>query len=237
MDIAGIIKKVRFFLADKKAIIWSDDELEDMIYQALEQYSFDSGLFTGTFNLVPDADGKYSFPDDFLGFLIAWNENGQEIKMTTSKELFEKQGLPGDKKGSILYIYKDSSTLNGFEVYPQADLNVKVNALLDERDKPWGEIIAGSAGVVDNGQWGLSLTLKEYIFGGDCVYTRVASLQEVKDYMALVYYTLYMAYSSDSEFANINLASSYLQQYKGRVNATGNINFSNVGKKVNSVYY
>jgi hypothetical protein len=59
MDIVQAVAKLRLFLADAHSRIWQDDELTDFITQALQQYSIDCNIVSGTFDLIPDKNGKY----------------------------------------------------------------------------------------------------------------------------------------------------------------------------------
>lgn len=235
MDIQQAIKKLRMFLADPSGLMWNDNELERLINTSLRQYSIDSGLFKGTFDLIPDEDGRYFYPDDFAGLLIAWNKDGAEIEKTTFTELAEYRGYNTNRTGNAVFIYSDISDNGEYKVYPVPANNQ--NTVEGDLRPVWGVLNNSGFGVADESDWGVTSNVTEYDFAGDCVYMRYASMDEVKDYMAVIYYAMYLAYLADSDFGNTQLAEVYRYRYHSRVNALDNVTVGNAGTVVNSKFY
>lgn len=235
MDIVQAVAKLRLFLADAHSRIWQDDELSDFITQALQQYSIDCNIVSGTFDLIPDKNGKYFYPDNFAAFIIGWNSDSREIRSATAQELFETRCLNVNKKGQALYIYDNCSEPGAFSLAPVPPDNQ--NMIDWTVDGVWGDVALPSFGVIADNNWGVTTSIFEYDFAGDCVYSRVAAIEEVQDYMAVIYYAMYLAYSVDSERANDQQAIFALSCYKQRTAAYNEAQKQNSGKLPGARYY
>lgn len=65
--------------------------------------------------------------------------------------------------------------------------------------------------------YGVTIYAEEYIYMGDIQYVREAEVEEVVDYMALIYNVVSRAYSADSDFANADASKLYRRYYDRRV--------------------
>ena len=235
MDINQATDKLRLYLADPLQKIWQELELHKLLEEAVKQYSIDTCAFTGTFDLIPDEDGNYLYPDDFIGFVIGWNDHGREILPTSSFELFSVRRKSADAVGDVKYIFADSASDGVYAVHPlPADNQNAVSVTLTPF---WGEVFTDSFGVFDIDGFGTTLSVTEYTFAGDCVYYRHAAIDEIQDYMALIYYAMYLAYSNMSDLSGADKAEAFLQRYKYRVDAFNKVHYSERGVANKSQYY
>ena len=235
MFIDQAVAKLRLFLADPAEKIWSDLELKKLLEEAVKKYSVDSCAFVGTFDVVPDENGNYIYPDDFIGLIIGWNQNHKEIMSVTSTELFEKQHFTSDHSGAAKYLYADLTRNGEYKLYPVPENNQNVTATVI--DPFYGEVETDDFGVLDTPGYGTTFSITEYEFAGDCVYYRYAKIDEVQDYMALIYYAMYLAYSNMSELKNISKADFYLQNYKYRLDAFGKVKYKERSSANQAIYY
>jgi hypothetical protein len=235
MNLTQLTDKTFLFLADPQRKLWSDIEIRSLLEDAIKQYSKDSCAFIGRFDLMPDENGNYIYPDDFAGFMIGWNKNGKEICPTTSSELFERQYGSNIKKGDPIYLYDNIVSRGEYKLNPVPEKNQ--NTITADISPFWGELpINGFGAFVDDG-WGVATALTEYDFVGDVYYYRYAECEEIQDYMAVIFYAVYLAYSNDSDFANAKQADMYLQRYRMRVAAFNRIKVSSNGKEVHNKYF
>lgn len=229
------IKKVRMFLADSQGVIWDDVEINDFLDEGLKQYCIDSGEFVGRFDFYPNNNKSYDYPDDFATFMIGWNKNGTEITQCSATELIQKQNKNIYKIGDIEYIYDDLSTYGEFNLYP--DISQIQNVQQINITTPYGEIFDTSYGVFINEDYGTTLSIITFDFAGDIYYHKIGNLEDVKDYMAIIYYVLSLAYNTDSDLANADTAQFWKRQYKNRINAFCRITYQNIGKQTNINFF
>lgn len=235
MNVGQLIDKMFFFLADPQGKMWREIEIQQLLENAAKQYSIDSCAYIGKFDLMPDAEGNYIYPEDFAGFLIGWNKSGKEIRPATSVELFEKQHTVSIKKGDPVYLYDNIVSAGEYRLVPipPANQNMTVASI----SPFWGEIYSNEFGVFADLGYGVSLTITEYDFAGEIFYYRYAKLEEIQDYMAVIYYALYLAYSNDSDFANSKQAGIYWQRYRSRVAAFDRVKASDIGIAEQNKYF
>lgn len=203
-----IINKVRFYLHDTEKLLWRDEELESMLFEAVRQYSADTAIFCGVFDIVPTIAGEFKFPKDYIHFLVGWNKFGDTIQACSVKNIWDF-----NRQGEIEFIYDDASSNGSFNVYPEKNINV----IYDTFSGDYG-VYSFDYGVFekpfDNG---LVYSITAYEFSGDIIYCRIADIEEVQDYTALVYKVLELAHSTESEFADINMAKLFRNSYNSRV--------------------
>jgi hypothetical protein len=235
MNKAGYLKKMRLFLADPDGKIWSDTELYTLIDEALKQYCIDAGVFTGSFDLCPDSNGVYHYPDDFGKFLTGWNVQGDEITPSTARELFVRSHNSSDRTGDVRYIYDDLSAYGDFAVYP---LPVNMQNIHHITITPeWGEIYNSDYGVFVSDGYGTTENIDAFDYSGTIYYRKKGNCEDVKDYMAVICYALSAAYRADSDLANSDLSQYWKNIYKTRLAKLSRISCDNGGKQVSVNYF
>jgi hypothetical protein len=203
-----IADKVRFYLHDENKVLWSDEELYFLIDEAALQYSKDTEIFCGVFNIHPDINGDLNYPDDYIHFLCGWNVNGQAIEAISVNDIWDF-----DRQGEIECIYDDVSSAGTFEVYPEKDIKVSYNVATDD----YG-VLCHDYGLLEYPlEYGIVYSVAGFEFAGDIIYCRRADVQEIADYTALIYKTLELAHSTESEFADINMARLFRDSYTNRI--------------------
>lgn len=217
MTYENIVKKLRMFLADDKMIIWSDEDLQLFIEEAIRQYSMDCGFFCRSFSFHPESNGIYKVPDDFSKLLIAWNDQGHEITITNTVFFDGRQYEKNLSAGPVRYIYSDLSSSGDYKLLPEIanSQNLEYAVFSDI----YGEVEDNQFGVFEDDKFGISCDIFEYDFVGDAVYQRIANIEEIKDYMPIIYYAMSIAYSGDYEYSNAQMAEIYLARYKQRIAA------------------
>jgi hypothetical protein len=228
MDKNGYLHKLRLFLADPDGKIWNDEELYTILEDALTKYCMDTGYFSGCFSFVPDKDGQYSYPDNFVSFMNGWNIAGQVITQTTAKDLFDRSGRNFSVPGNVEYIYDDRSGYGRFMLYPfPGNMQNRKNISVDSY---YGEVITDDYGVFADENYGVTTDINIADYAGDICYRKTGQFEDIKDYMAIIYYAMSLAYSADSEFGNSEAASYWLGIYHNRVSVATRVAFSNSGE-------
>lgn len=235
MDKNGFLKKLRLFLADKDQKIWNDDELAVLLDEALMQYCIDSGCFTGSFDFGQDSNGVYHYPDDFASFMIGWNAQGQEITPATAKELFVRSYCDSKCTGEAEYIYDDLDSHGCFSLYPDPSKSHKRKDVTVT--SPYGEISDNDYGVFLTEDYGTTLTVDVFDFAGRIFYRKIGKYENIKDYMAVIYYAMSLAYSVDSDLANAEMSAYWKKMYKTRLSVFGRIKHNNTGKTVSGNFF
>lgn len=82
-----IKKIVRQYLFDVEGKVFDDEEILRWIEDAARSYSEDAECFAWHFEIRPDADGKYRYPDDYICYLTGWNADGLEIEPNGAEEI------------------------------------------------------------------------------------------------------------------------------------------------------
>jgi hypothetical protein len=233
MDKQGFVNKLRLFLADPDEKIWDEVELNTLIDEALKQYCKDSGAFTGSFDFYPDKNGKYQYPDDFADFMIGWNIRGQEITPTTARELFMRSYRNSNRTGEAQYIFDDLDSYGAFALYPEPVQNAQSITITPA----YGEIFDSGYGVFLDDSYGTTLTVDSFDYAGTIYYRKLGRFEDVKDYMAVICYALYLAYNADSEFANAEIAAYWRNMYRTRIAVFGRVIHDNTGHTVSGNFY
>lgn len=229
------INKLRMYLADPQGVIWSDTELSAIIDDAFKQYCIDSGMFVGRFDFFPDKNGQYTYPEDYASFVIGWNKKGEEIKAADSITLFDKQRRNLYRSGDAEYIYSDQSETGKFALYPTP--GNKQNVKSAEMSSIYGEINGSGYGTYITEEYGITQNVNIFDFAGDFYYNKIGSLKDVKDYMAVIFGAMHIAYNADSDLGNADTALFWKNQYKNRINAFGRIKNQNNGKSRTINFY
>lgn len=233
MDKTGYVNKLRLFLSDPEGHIWDEVELNTILDEALKQYCKDSGAFTGRFDFYPDSDGKYHYPEDYSGFMIGWNKVGHEITPATARELFTRSHRNANRTGEAEYIFDDRDLCGNFSLYPSPEQNSRSITVTPEN----GEIFDNSYGVFLTDGYGTTLSVDSFDFAGTVYYRKTGRFEDVKDYMAVICYALYLSYNIDSEFANAELAIYWKNMYKSRLAVFGRVVHNNTGRTVSGNFF
>lgn len=235
MDKNGYLEKLRLFLADKDKKIWNDDELSILLDEALMQYCIDSGCFTGSFDFGPDDNGVYHYPDDFASFMIGWNAQGAEITPATARELFVRSCRDSKRTGEAEYIYDDLDSYGNYSLYPTPpDLQNRKKFTITPQ---YGELSDSNYGVYLTEDYGTTLKLEIFDFAGRIFYKKAGKYENVKDYMAIIYYAMSLVYRADSDFANAELSAYWKNIYKTRLSVFGRIKHNNTGRAVSGNFF
>lgn len=235
MDKAQIFEQLRMFLADPGGKLWPDEQLNDFLDQALIQYCKDAGCFTGKFNFHPDTMGIYHYPDDYVSYMIGWNERGKEIAPATGETIFDRKKRNAHRTGHPDYIYEDYDSSGCFSVYPVPADNQNVKPIMINGN--YGEINNNDYGVFVSAGYGCTASVTSFDFSGTVYYRRVADFSKVKDYMALVCYAAYLAYNTDTDFGNADAAVFWRSRYEKRLSFFSAIEHYNNGKIYTEIYY
>jgi hypothetical protein len=161
--------------------------------------------------------------------------NGGEISPATAKELFDRKNLSAYRSYSPAYIYDDQSSQGEFSLYPLPPENQNVkNITIDGFN---GEVIDESYGVYLDNDFGTTLTITSFDFAGSIFYKKVGAFEKVKDYNAVVFYALFLAYNSDADMANPSVARLWYEKYLSRIFALSPIENANSGTPRTTNFY
>lgn len=235
MNKADFITKLRMYLADKDNRIWQDDDLDYFIDEAVKRYSADSGAFTASFEFSPDRDGNYTMPDDCVGIMVSWNEKNETLMPASANEIYLRSEKNAAAKGSAEYIMNDCTNHNGVAFYP--DPAEQQETVFYDTNEASGEVHTGETGVFLDGYYGVTTEIKSCKYAGVIYYNRIARCEEIRDYMAVIYYAMNLAYSIDTELSNQETAQFWLAQYQQRVSAFGRILNLNSGMSATGNFY
>lgn len=235
MNKAEFINKLRMYLADKESRIWSDDELNHFIDEAIKKYSADSKAFTAHVDFAPDKNGRYVLPDDCAGIMVSWNDKGETIIPSSGNEIYLRSMKNACNQGSAEYIFNDYSNHNGIAFSP--DPAESQDVVIYKHDSASGEVVTDEYGVLLDNQYGVSTEIKSFNYAGVIYYNRTARCEEIRDYMAVIYYALSLAYSVDTELSNQETALFWQTQYQQRVCAFGRILKLNSGTSSTGNFY
>jgi hypothetical protein len=235
MDKAGYLKKLRLFLADHESKIWDDSELYTLLDEALKKYCIDSGAVTGEFDFSPDENGVFHYPDDFGKFMIGWNKDGYEINQATARELFVSSCRDSSRSGNAEYIFDDLSNYGEFALYPSPAEMQNAQSITVTPD--FGEIFDDSFGVYITDDYGTTLAIDRFEYAGVVFYRKIGNYEDIKDYMAVICYALYLAYNADSDFANPEISAYWKNMYKSRLAVFGRVAHNNTGRTVSENFF
>lgn len=226
MDKKQFLDKLRSFIADPQGKIWDDVELYSFLDEALKQYSIDSGAFVGSFDFFPDKNGVYHFPEDFGHFMIGWNNNSQEIFQSCSTA---RKVAFAPVTGQVKYIYDDLVSHGDFSVKPLPADNQNLCDITITPDM--GEIFDSEYGVFEDDDYGTTLHVDIFDSAGTVFYSKIGNYEDVKDYMAIIAFALYLASCADSEFVDPARGEFWKNIYKSRLAVWGRVKHNNSGRQ------
>ena len=234
MDKKNFLLMVRNYLYDTSSLVWNDNELLEMIENAVKAYSEDTKFFHAQADFVAEKDGTYIYPDDFICFNTGWNSKGISVNAVSSYELGYYYPDPMNIKGYPEFIYDDVSDKNRFRLCPDpAGLQGVSEQVFD-----YGVLLDGDYGTETySGKYGVVFSVTNYEFVGDMMYSRYASFEEIKDYTALIYHVLFQAFDTDSEFSNSDKAAFYKNMYKSRVAMFNQVKYKHNGRSAANRFF
>lgn len=118
MEQNQLLSVVRRYLNDKSSLVWKDEELLRMIHTAVKCYSEDTGCFHGKFDFCPDANGFYSYPEDYICFQVGWNKEEHNVQAICSHELQRFYSDSLFVKGLPKFIFDDLDTNGQYRLCP-----------------------------------------------------------------------------------------------------------------------
>ncbi len=213
MNSKEILNIVRLLVFDTKGVMWSDDELLNFIDYARKKYCEDTCCFTKTWN-IRHTNGVYQFPNDYIKLLAIYSVKELPVVQVSSKDLFYRYGDFLTLTGYPEFIYNDLVNNKSFSLCPNpVDLqNITITIF-----EGYGVLDDGVYGVVDNDDYGVE---ESYIYFEDIaemIYSYYGLLDEIKDYMAIVYYACYHAFQLDTDFKDLNKADFFKARYQERI--------------------
>lgn len=213
MQREDILKRLRWYLFDVSGAAWTDEELAAMLDRAADAYSFDSGFFRSRFDLLVSEDGQGQFPDSYLSFVAAWNNEGQPIKPATPNELSKYAGNYAEMTGAAQFITGDLSSNGVFRLVPNP---AGFSSAVEYDVEPYGVLI-DDWGVMDDSDYGVCNTLTDFLPAGEVHFVRKGEVEEIKDHTALIYHVLAQAFNADTDFNDPDRASAYFAKYRERI--------------------
>lgn len=234
MDKRNFLLMVRNYLYDTSSLVWNDSELLQMTENAVKAYSEDTKFFHSQADFVPEKDGTYIYPDDFICFNAGWNSDSVSVKAVSSYELEYYFPDPMNIKGLPEFIYDDISDKKQFRLCPDP-VNMQN---VTEQVYDYGVLQDGDYGTVKNAvEYGVVYSVINYEFVGDMMYSRYASFEEIRDYMALIYHVLFQAFDTDAEFSDHSKAAYYKSMYKSRVAMFNQVKYKHNGRSAANHFF
>lgn len=216
MNRAGYIRLMRRYLGDPAGMVWRDSDLSAMIDKASRDYAGDTMIFVGQFDFVPDLDGTYHYPDDFISFKAGWNEKGEPITPGSSLDLSWRDAGYLSVAGSAERIFDDLDSSGEFRLYPNPSVMQNVSVIADM--DPFGVFDeAGFGFELDGSGFGIIYLAYDYEYAGTVFYVKTGDSGDIGDYMAVVFGALALAFSEDSDFADSGKATFFREQYRRRI--------------------
>lgn len=235
MNRKNFISLVRNYLYDTDSLVWRDDELLEMTEHAVKAYSEDTRFFHSQIDFVPEKDGTYLYPENFICFNVGWNSEGANIRAVSSDEINYYFPDPLSIKGVPDFIFDDISTRGSFRLCPDPSLMQQINENVCD---DYGVLYDDNYGTVkDSRQYGVLYSITSYNFAGDMMYSRYAEFEEIGDYLALLYHVLFQAFDVDSDFFDADKADYYKKMYKNRVSMFNQVKYKHCGQSALNKFF
>ena len=215
MTISEYLSRIRRYLYDPEGDVWSDDELLLLLDEAVRCFCADTGLYRGNVTILTDCSGRAKMPRNYISLVACWNPE-REIKPVSVTALNAERGDYSVAEGMADYAYEDldSEGTLGFCPNPHRLQHVRVR-------HPWSAYGIPNLpryGIpAETETYGIPRIIYRYIPAGDVVYIRVEELEQIADYMSVIYHVLYQAYLSDGDFQDESRAQGYHQIYQSRI--------------------
>ena len=99
-DFTDLKKRLRKNFRDDHNIQWSDELLDDILFEAVREYALYSGKATSqTLLFATNSNGVCALPEDFYQVLAVYDKDGNNIPVVSYRNLVEKYGDFRQKKG------------------------------------------------------------------------------------------------------------------------------------------
>lgn len=216
--------RIREYLHDPEGKNWNDEELRTMLHQAADTYSRDTGIFRGIFHFMVNKDGVCKLPKNFISFVAGWNALGNHIEAVPVSELARFYGDYSTVEGEAQFCYEELGNIGEMRLCPNP---YKKTNLKSYYPVSFGMIPFSNYGTPRNGEsYGIPQIIHKFKSPGNAVYIRTEEFDKIPDYMALIYYTVYQAFTAESDFYNASKADMYYSQYQMRIARFGQIKTS-----------
>lgn len=93
-----LLKRLRHTLDDAEQIVWTDDFLIRSLRRGAEEYFRRVPLLFGSTPILPDRDGVFRWPEEFVGFFYGVNADSEPVTPATPRKLLQYPGLEGATK-------------------------------------------------------------------------------------------------------------------------------------------
>ena len=93
-----LLKRLRHTLDDAERIVWTDDFLIRSLRRGAEEYFRRVPLLFGSTPILPDRDGVFRWPEEFVGFFYGVNADSEPVTPATPRKLLQYPGLEGATK-------------------------------------------------------------------------------------------------------------------------------------------
>jgi hypothetical protein len=125
-------KRLRKNFRDDQSIQWSDELLDDILLEAVREYTLYSGKATKKILLLTsNSNGVCALPEDFYQIIAVYDENGSNIPIVSYRNLVEKYGdfrqKKGDKPECLCFNFE---SFGKARVYPALNKNTAVGTIL-----------------------------------------------------------------------------------------------------------
>jgi len=195
-------------------VVFSDSKLNRYLSRAVADYFRDAGYARGEFPLDIDENGECPLPEDYVGIVVAYDDEGRKILASSISRAEENLPEYATERGEhVECIFREISDDGKIRVSPIPEQE----RIPHHEDDQYGivtQMYGCAFGFIPNG----ATTSWEQLEGkGSIVYLRHGDLEEVADGIALVYHMLAQCYVADTDFMNSKLGSAYAELYKSRV--------------------
>lgn len=209
------LAKIRQYLYDPDGKVWTDDELDRMLDEAVRTFCSDTGMYRGRISLFADTSGRVRMPRNYISLVAGWNPE-RELKTISVNALNAERGDYISAEGMADYIYEDLDSGGTLRLCPNPNGRQDLRVL-----QPWYPYgipnLPGYGIPVNVEDRGIPFLIHHYIPAGDLVYIRVEELERIADHMSVIYHVLYQAFLSDGDFQDESRAQGYHQIYKSRI--------------------
>lgn len=208
------LAKIRLYLYDPKGKVWTDEELHPMLDEAVRCFCADTMLYRGRITILTDECGRVKMPENYIGLAASWNPE-RAMKQVSVKVLNAERGDYISAEGMADYIYEDLDPGGKLRLCPNPNRLQQIRTF--HPSEPYGVMNLPGYGVpVKTETYGIPKVIYRFIPAGDLVYIRVEELEQIADYMSVIYHVLYQAYLSDGDFQDESRALGFYQIYKNR---------------------
>lgn len=125
-------KRLRKNFRDDQSIQWSDELLDDILLEAVREYTLYSGKATKKILLLTsNSNGVCALPEDFYQIIAVYDEDGNNIPIVSYRNLVEKYGdfrqKKGDKPECLCFNFE---SFGKARVHPALHKNTAVGTIL-----------------------------------------------------------------------------------------------------------